>query len=79
MGSALERRVVGTPHGPGPSRYVMPRVSSDTTGFFHSLFMGGFAETQRKKRSVGHFDDDWQGEDIELVFDDPNITRAAFE
>lgn len=24
-------------------------------------------------------DDDWIGEDVELTFDDPNITRAAFE
>lgn len=23
--------------------------------------------------------DDWHGEDVELTFDDPNITRAAFE
>jgi hypothetical protein len=23
--------------------------------------------------------DDWMGEDVELKFDDPNITRAAFE
>jgi hypothetical protein len=24
-------------------------------------------------------DEDWHGEDVELTFDDPNITRAAFE
>ena len=23
--------------------------------------------------------DKWQGENVELTFDDPNITRAAFE
>lgn len=43
--------------------------------------MGGFAETQKAKGKghASHFDDEWQGEDIELVFDDHNITRAAFE
>jgi hypothetical protein len=56
-------------------------------GFFHSLFLGGFSETtQGVRRSSGKgkerasdVDDDWMGEDVELHFDDPNITRAAFE
>lgn len=48
------------------------------SGFFHSLFMGGFSETrQRNKSQIPG--DEWTGEDIELTFDDPNITRAAFE
>ncbi|KAL1410578.1 hypothetical protein Q8F55_004591 [Vanrija albida] len=57
-------------------------------GFFHSLFMGAFSENAPgsfKAKGKGTTtvqpspDDDWTGEDIELTFDDPNITRAAFE
>ncbi|GMK58666.1 hypothetical protein CspeluHIS016_0601080 [Cutaneotrichosporon spelunceum] len=52
-------------------------------GFFKSLFMGGFSEDapprpQSKSRPLDD-DDEWTGEDIELTFDDPNITRAALE
>lgn len=57
-------------------------------GFFHTLFLGGFSETgvvpkvssrKGKERATGVEDDDWKGEDVELRFDDPNITREAFE
>lgn len=54
-----------------------------TPGFFHSLFLGGFSEmtatTSCKGKSKAVEGDDWHGEDVELTFDDPNITRAAFE
>lgn len=49
------------------------------------MFMGGFSETGRqssrkgKERLVWDDNDGWTGEVIELQFDDPNITRAAFE
>lgn len=55
------------------------------TGFFHSLFLMGFSETgsrssrKGKERALWEDGDEWRGEDIELQFDDPNITRAAFE
>jgi hypothetical protein len=57
-------------------------------GFFNSLFLGGFSEnrhpdvqyTSRKgKEKASAIQDDWSGENLELHFDDPNITRAAFE
>lgn len=55
-------------------------------GFFRSLFLGGFSETsgaarsrKGKERARVVEDDDWTGDDVELQFDDPNITRAAFE
>ncbi|BEI83846.1 hypothetical protein CcaverHIS002_0404500 [Cutaneotrichosporon cavernicola] len=52
-------------------------------GFFQSLFMGGFSEDApprpRTKSQHVDGDDEWSGEDIELTFDDPNITRTAFE
>lgn len=60
-------------------------ATANRTGFFHSMFMGGFSETSRrssrkgKERMLWADDDTWAGEDIELQFDDPNITRAAFE
>lgn len=50
--------------------------------------MGAFSENapasfkakgKAKARVNPSPDDDWVGEDIELTFDDPNITRAAFE
>lgn len=46
--------------------------------------MGGFSETStpgshRNQTKPLDADDEWRGEDIELVFDDPNITRTAFE
>jgi len=40
--------------------------------------MSGLA-TARKGKTRAVEGDDWYGEDIELTFDDPNITRAAFE
>jgi len=48
------------------------------------MFLGGFSETNglaasRKERDHAAAGDDWHGEDVELTFDDPNITRAAFE
>ena len=58
---------------------------ADLPGFFHSMFMGGFSETggksaeKGKGRMVWDDNDGWKGEDFELQFDDPNITRAAFE
>lgn len=76
------------------SRLVSPRLlgSSQATqlmlGFFNSLFLGGFSETSApaygarrkgKEKALFEEDDEWAGEDIELQFDDPNITRAAFE
>jgi hypothetical protein len=54
-------------------------------GFFHSMFLGGFAETgasRSKGKGKGRAifeDDEWTGENVEIQFDDPNITRAAFE
>lgn len=61
-------------------------ADQDIAGFFHSLFLGGFSEMapvrrspKGKARATEGGDDDWTGEDIELTFDDPNITRAAFE
>jgi hypothetical protein len=32
-----------------------------------------------KEKATGDEDDDWKGENVELRFDDPNITREAFE
>jgi len=56
------------------------------SGFFHSLFLGGFSETNgvrsskgKERATIPNDDEDWHGEDVELQFDDPNITRAAFE
>jgi len=49
------------------------------------MFLGGFSETgarkarKGKEKAIFADDDDWAGEDLELQFDDPNITRAAFE
>ncbi|WRT64111.1 uncharacterized protein IL334_001040 [Kwoniella shivajii] len=59
------------------------------TNFFHTLFLGGFSENapaihrsgKGKERARDRILTDvcWDGEDVELTFDDPNITRAAFE
>jgi hypothetical protein len=49
------------------------------------MFLGGFSETgarrsrKGKEKAIFADDEDWTGEDLELQFDDPNITRAAFE
>lgn len=57
-------------------------------GFFSSLFLGGFSEatatpkSSYKGKGKARVDvpaEDWHGESIDLQFDDPNITRAAFE
>lgn len=58
-------------------------------GFFNSLFLGGFSEnrhpdvqlasSRKGKERAREIEDDWTGEHVELQFDDPNITRAAFE
>ncbi|KAK4683696.1 hypothetical protein P7C73_g6536, partial [Tremellales sp. Uapishka_1] len=71
--------------------WKLHRMVLSQAGFFHSLFLGGFSETRsgkigsslRKGKGkaiyTGDEQDDWDGEDVELVFDDPNVTRAAFE
>ena len=65
------------------SRSTRPHLQRSHSGFFHSLFLGGFSEMSSmpsrkgKGRAVGG--DDWHGEDVELTFDAPNITQAAFE
>lgn len=55
-------------------------------GFFHTMFLGGFSEnsgqlsSSRTEESVPVLESDsWRGENLELRFDDSNITRAAFE
>ena len=40
--------------------------------------MNGLGASRKQKQHAVP-GDDWYGEDIELTFDDPNITRAAFE
>ncbi|KAK7035332.1 hypothetical protein VNI00_011863 [Paramarasmius palmivorus] len=47
--------------------YRLHRVVLIQSGFFRSLFTSGFEESSSEKK------------DIEIVFDDRNITRAAFE
>nr|XP_019000585.1 uncharacterized protein I203_07003 [Kwoniella mangroviensis CBS 8507]OCF64046.1 hypothetical protein I203_07003 [Kwoniella mangroviensis CBS 8507] len=69
--------------------YHVHRMILVQTSFFHSLFLGGFSETQphmgnsgkgkEKARERVITEAEWNGEDVELTFDDPNITRAAFE
>ncbi|KAJ7748480.1 hypothetical protein DFH07DRAFT_829825 [Mycena maculata] len=49
------------------ARYRLHRLVLIQAGFFHSLFTAGFAESTP------------QPEDIEIIFNDDNITRAAFE
>ncbi|KAH9945582.1 hypothetical protein B0H21DRAFT_744355 [Amylocystis lapponica] len=54
--------------------YKLHRVILIQAGFFQSLFTSGFIESNAKLSS--HH----RGPDvIDIVFDDPNITRAAFE
>jgi len=75
-------------------KYQVRAANNDTdtqpAGFFHQLFMGGFSEGAPVRRTakgkeraapgpMPGGDDEWTGEDVELTFDDPNITRAAFE
>ncbi|KAF7340126.1 BTB domain-containing protein [Mycena venus] len=47
--------------------YLLHRVVLIQSGFFNSLFTAGFAESSPKP------------EEIDIIFDDTNITRAAFE
>nr|XP_019049196.1 hypothetical protein I302_02977 [Kwoniella bestiolae CBS 10118]OCF28126.1 hypothetical protein I302_02977 [Kwoniella bestiolae CBS 10118] len=55
--------------------YHVHRMVLVQTSFFHTLFLGGFSENHPNMRR----DEEWNGDDVELIFDDPNITRAAFE
>ncbi|WWC86210.1 uncharacterized protein L201_001083 [Kwoniella dendrophila CBS 6074] len=71
--------------------YHLHKMILAQMSFFQSLFLGGFSETHPviRKRGKGkgkeragtniETDTEWDGEDVELTFDDPNITRAAFE
>jgi hypothetical protein len=50
------------------------------------MFLGGFSETSGQLSSTYSAEsipilesDSWRGENLELKFDDSNITRAAFE
>ncbi|KAJ8473721.1 hypothetical protein ONZ51_g7701 [Trametes cubensis] len=63
-------RISGTWH----AVYRLHRVILIQAGFFQSLFTSGFSES--KAKHSGHRAD---AEYIDIVFDDVNITRAAFE
>lgn len=66
-------------------------AKANNQGFFHSLFLGGFSEMSSmsaklssssrkgKGKAGSEGEDEWTGDDVELRFDDPNITRASFE
>ncbi|KZV95597.1 hypothetical protein EXIGLDRAFT_672006, partial [Exidia glandulosa HHB12029] len=54
--------------------YQLHRVVLIQAGYFSSLFSGGFLESQRTRRSAFVAPDE-----VMIRFDDPNITRAAFE
>ncbi|KAI0793287.1 hypothetical protein C8Q75DRAFT_713058 [Abortiporus biennis] len=54
--------------------YKLHRVILIQAGFFKSLFTSGFVES--RTRYVPHRDGP---DEVEIIFDDPNITRAAFE
>ncbi|KAJ7102463.1 hypothetical protein B0H15DRAFT_875979 [Mycena belliarum] len=56
-------------HGSWHATYRLHRIILIQAGFFNSLFTAGFAES-----SPGP-----QPEEVQIVFDDMNITRAAFE
>ncbi|KAL7424298.1 hypothetical protein Q5752_001888 [Cryptotrichosporon argae] len=73
-GTCADVRVIVRAWG---AAWHLHRVVLVQAGFFHSLFLAGFSEAKRSK-GKGR-DDGWMGEDVELTFDDPNITRAAFE
>ncbi|KAG0699747.1 hypothetical protein DFH29DRAFT_935664 [Suillus ampliporus] len=61
-------------HGTWEAIYKLHRVVLIQSGFFSSLFTAGFLESSPKLRS--HL----RGpEEIDVIFDDRNITRAAFE
>ncbi|OWZ64944.1 hypothetical protein AYX15_03448 [Cryptococcus neoformans] len=68
--------------------YNVHKMILSQSSFFSSLFLGGFSEATATPKSsykgkgkarVDVQAEDWHGETIDLQFDDPNITRAAFE
>lgn len=60
--------------GTWEATYKLHRVVLIQSGFFSSLFTAGFLESSPKLRS------NLRGpEEIDVIFDDRNITRAAFE
>ncbi|KAG2345332.1 hypothetical protein BDR05DRAFT_998466 [Suillus weaverae] len=61
-------------YGTWEAIYKLHRVILIQSGFFSSLFTAGFLESSPNLRShiQGH-------EEIDVIFDDHNITRAAFE
>ncbi|GLB36572.1 hypothetical protein LshimejAT787_0308600 [Lyophyllum shimeji] len=60
-------------HGSWDAIYKLHRVVLIQSGFFRSLFTAGFAESSPRPASANAPDE------IVIHFDDPNITRAAFE
>ncbi|KAF8973826.1 hypothetical protein BDZ97DRAFT_1912281 [Flammula alnicola] len=54
--------------------YKLHRVVLIQSGFFRSLFTGGFSESAARLISLRNGTDE-----ISVIFDDDNITRAAFE
>lgn len=84
-GKCADVRLVVRKWGVG---YLAHRMVLVQSGFFHSLFLSGFSEAghgasgrldrKGKRRAIGA-ETGWVVEDIELQFDDPNISRAAFE
>ncbi|THH20990.1 hypothetical protein EW146_g476 [Bondarzewia mesenterica] len=54
--------------------YRLHRVVLIQAGFFRSLFTGGFVESANKTNALQEHPDQ-----IDVVFEDRNITRAAFE
>ncbi|TCD66782.1 hypothetical protein EIP91_000973 [Steccherinum ochraceum] len=75
--SFLERKTADVSlrvHGSWRATYKLHRVVLIQAGFFKSLFTAGFVESMTKAGSSHQ-----ESEVIDIVFDDPNITRAAFE
>ncbi|THH30187.1 hypothetical protein EUX98_g4025 [Antrodiella citrinella] len=60
--------------GSWDATYHLHKVILIQAGFFKSLFTAGFVESIAKFASSQH-----ESPVIDIVFDDPNITRAAFE
>ncbi|KAG5642500.1 hypothetical protein DXG03_002697 [Asterophora parasitica] len=60
-------------HGSWDAIYNLHRVVLIQSGFFRSLFTAGFAESSPRIGSISGPDE------IVVHFDDPNITRPAFE
>ncbi|KZT22116.1 hypothetical protein NEOLEDRAFT_1138458 [Neolentinus lepideus HHB14362 ss-1] len=65
-------RVRGTWH----ALYSLHRVVLIQSGFFQTLFTGSFVESVHKFHATGHR---IRPDQVEIIFDDPNITRPAFE